>query len=221
MFVQSVLCFSYHIGSNTSPMKRGFFPHHLNKQYTGTNMNLPCFSALKWIVLTRGKRPILWHLKWWLKFQKQSSYLQHSRFTDTEESCRGTLCLGSSFSKRTQLTTLIQKSYSKKSKTFQHSVIHLVWSCAGWYKPKSQKEGLSEKLLVWLAFTLARALAAQVLIRQLLVGSCLLPNSFIWIECRTNEVLDTGCLSLNLAKEEQLVAQFIWVPRSHANPFVA
>jgi len=47
MFVQSVLCFSYHAGSNTSPMKCDFFPDHLNEQYAGTNMNLPCFSALK------------------------------------------------------------------------------------------------------------------------------------------------------------------------------
>lgn len=70
----------------------------------------------------------------------------------------------------------------------------------------SQKQGLTEKLLVWLAFTLARALAAQVLIRQLPVGSCLLPNTLVCIDCRTNEVLDSGSLSLNLTEEEQPVA---------------
>lgn len=76
----------------------------------------------------KREKAILWHLKWWLKFQKQSSYLQHSCFTDTKESCRGTLCLGGSFSKMIQLTTLIQKSYIKRSKTFHHSIVHPVWS---------------------------------------------------------------------------------------------
>lgn len=85
----------------------------------------------------------------------------------------------------------------------------------------SQKQVLTEKLLMWFAFTLAGALAAQILIRQFSVGSCLLPNTLIWIDCRTSEVLDAGSLSLNLAEEEQLVAQLIWVPRSNANHFIA
>lgn len=47
MFVKPALWFSYHVVSNTSPIKCDFFPDHLNEQYTDTNMHLTCFSALK------------------------------------------------------------------------------------------------------------------------------------------------------------------------------
>lgn len=64
------------------------------------------------------------------------------------------------------------------------------------------------------AFALPRAFAAQVLLRQLQTGSCLLPKTFIRTDCRTNEVLDTGSLSLDPAEEKQPVAQLPWVIRS-------
>lgn len=64
-------------------------------------------------------------------------------------------------------------------------------------------------------FALPRVLtAAQVLMRQLPAGSCLLPRAFIWTDCRTHEVLDTGSLSLDPEEEEQPVAQLPWVARS-------
>lgn len=66
------------------------------------------------------------------------------------------------------------------------------------------------------AFPLPRTLAAHVLMRQLPTGSCLLPKTFIWTACRTNEVLDTGSLSLDTAEKEQSVAQLLWVIRSSA-----
>lgn len=52
-------------------------------------------------------------------------------FTDTKGPSRGILYLGRSLSKRTQLITLIQKSYIVKWKIFQrHVMSHCeTWSC--------------------------------------------------------------------------------------------
>lgn len=74
------------------------------------------------------------------------------------------------------MSILIQKSYIGKSAQFNVPSVKPGPTLTG-TNHSSQRQGLT--VVDVLAFTTARALAAQVFIRQLPFGSCLIPNTFI------------------------------------------
>lgn len=121
-FVQSTWWFSNRVGSNTSPMKCGFFPWSLEWAIYRHKCELALLQCPEVNCAYKREKANFMAFEVMAEISKAAK-LGWFLFYTYQGPCRGTLYLGSSFSKRTQLTTLIQKSSTGKSKMFQHSVM--------------------------------------------------------------------------------------------------